>query len=71
MHGWAIAATLMLAFAVPILALLAAMSLAAVDSPTVAQRRALHVALVCQNQRDRALRQQPDCAREFSRLPHP
>jgi hypothetical protein len=42
----AITATLMLAFAVPILALLAAMSLAAVDLPTVAQRRALHVALV-------------------------
>src|SRR5215470_10651475 len=41
-----IAVTLMLAFAVPILALLAAMPLAAVDLPTVAQRRALHVALV-------------------------
>src|SRR5262249_51819642 len=35
-----------LAFAVPILALLAVMSLAAVDCPTVAQRRARHVALV-------------------------
>jgi len=42
----AIATTLTLAFAVPILALLAAMSLAAVDCPTVAQRRARHFALV-------------------------
>src|SRR5215470_6653160 len=42
----AIAATLTLAFAVPILALLASMSLAAVDLPTLAQRRAWHVALV-------------------------
>jgi hypothetical protein len=42
----AIATTLTLAFAAPILALLAAMSLAAVDCPTVAQRRARHVAVL-------------------------
>src|SRR5262249_16290381 len=42
----AIAATLILAFAVPILALLIAMSLAAIDLPTAAQRRAWYVALV-------------------------